>query len=46
MTALLLLFAAICRVLLELQELLDSQDPVGLQDLRVLLVPPDLRETL
>lgn len=46
MTVLLLLFAAICRVLLELLELLDSQDPVDPQDLRVLLVPPDLRETL
>lgn len=45
-TVLLLLFAAICRVLLELLELLDSQDPVDPQDLRVLLVPPDLRETL
>lgn len=42
----LLLFAAIFRVLLELLELLDSQDPVDPQDLRVQLVPPDLRETL
>lgn len=45
-TVLLLLFAAICRVLLELLELLDSLDPVDPQDLRVLLVHPDLRETL
>lgn len=45
MTVLLLLFAATCRVLLELLVLLDSLDPVDPQDLRVLLVPPDLRET-
>lgn len=46
LTVLLHLFAATCRVLLELLVLLDSLDPVDPQDLRVLLVPPDLRETL
>lgn len=39
-------YASPCRVLLELLELLDSPDPVDPPDLRVLLVPPDPRETL
>lgn len=42
----LLVYAAPCRVLLELPELPVSPDPVDLPDLRVLLVPPDPRVTL